>query len=148
MFHLNKFLLLAFICAIIFIPSNTFSMQFLSDLKTKVYSFFNKDFSIKNDTVGKKAITRDMHEKIMNYPIPQVIARYKKDYNVSDELAKVHERELKRYFILCGTYPEELLMMFSPEVDNLWHTFILYTKDYKKFCKEVFGYFMHHCPTE
>jgi len=89
-----------------------------------------------------------MHSKIMDYPIPRVLARYKKDYNVSDELALIHEKELKRYFILCGTYPNESLDMFSPEVDNLWHTFILYTKDYEKFCHEIFGYFLHHCPTK
>ena len=32
-------------------------------------------------------------------------------------------------------------------VDEAWHTFILFTKDYHKFCNEVFGKYFHHMPS-
>jgi hypothetical protein len=31
-------------------------------------------------------------------------------------------------------------------LDEMWHTFILCTKDYKEFCEEFFGHFIHHYP--
>lgn len=57
------------------------------------------------------------------------------------------ERELKRYFILCAIKNKNKgLGMYSKDVDNLWHMFILYTKDYMKFGKEVFDHYLHHSP--
>ncbi|MEO1518681.1 MAG: hypothetical protein AAFV95_26945 [Bacteroidota bacterium] len=32
-------------------------------------------------------------------------------------------------------------------VDEMWHTFILFTREYKKFCRQYFGFFIHHGPT-
>jgi len=134
------------LCLFIIFPVNSFTECFLIDLRSRISAFFNQN----EVTLPKKKVSnfKEMHEKIMNYPMSHVLARYKKDFKVSDEFARIHERELKRYFIMCGSYPNESLDMWSPEVDNLWHTFILYTKDYKKFCEETFGYFLHHCPTE
>jgi hypothetical protein len=83
--------------------------------------------------------------KVMDYQMPHIIARYCKDYNVSTETAKIHERELKRYLILAGESNDHLGMM-STEVDNLWHTFLLFTKEYQAFCNDMFGKFIHHCP--
>ena len=36
----------------------------------------------------------------------------------------------------------------SETVDIGWHTFILHTKDYARFCQEVAGHFIHHVPTD
>lgn len=32
------------------------------------------------------------------------------------------------------------------ETDNMWHNFILYTKDYTEFCRRYFGEYLHHQP--
>src|SRR5436190_805556 len=85
-------------------------------------------------------------KKAMEYPIPEVIARYKKDYGVSDETAKIHERELKRFLIISAENHPKGTDMFSSEIDDLWHTFLLFTKDYEKYCKEILGGFIHHVP--
>jgi hypothetical protein len=34
----------------------------------------------------------------------------------------------------------------SKEVDEVWHAFILFTKDYGEFCRQVCGHFLHHVP--
>lgn len=38
--------------------------------------------------------------------------------------------------------------MPSQVVDEAWHNFILFTKEYKKFCNGTFGRFLHHIPAE
>lgn len=98
--------------------------------------------------VSKKTPNRGIDiQKVMNYQMPNIVARYCKDYKVSQEDAKIHEVELKRYLILAGDLNEgEDLGMMSTEVDNLWHTFLLFTKDYQTFCNEMFGKFIHHVP--
>lgn len=96
---------------------------------------------------NKKTHTLDI-QKIMDYPIPQVLKRYQKSYNIADEVAQEHERELKRYFILIDQFPQEKFLMYSPQIDDLWHTFLLFTKDYNEFCTTMFGYFIHHNPLD
>lgn len=36
--------------------------------------------------------------------------------------------------------------MPSQEADDLWHEFILYTKNYQSFCRHALGGFLHHAP--
>lgn len=93
----------------------------------------------KNNNIVNKAIA---------FNFDNVIARYQKDYNVSDRVAAEHARELKRYLSLCSIYPDCNFHMFSEEVDNLWHTFIIYTREYARFCKEVAGKYLHHVPLD
>src|SRR5262249_52864847 len=32
------------------------------------------------------------------------------------------------------------------EIDQMWHVFLLYTRDYKNFCETYFGEILHHQP--
>jgi hypothetical protein len=36
--------------------------------------------------------------------------------------------------------------MPSQVADDLWHEFILFTKNYDAFCRQAFGGFFHHSP--
>lgn len=38
--------------------------------------------------------------------------------------------------------------MPSQIVDDAWHNFILFTRDYQDFCQKAFGQLLHHTPTE
>lgn len=43
----------------------------------------------------------------------------------------------------CAIHPE------MKEIDNMWHTFLLFTQDYHVFCQRYLnGYFFHHQPIE
>jgi len=53
--------------------------------------------------------------------------------------------EFRRYMALVGLGYRRLGML-SPEVDEVWHTFILFTREYAAFCREAFGEFIHHVP--
>lgn len=81
------------------------------------------------------------------FDMREVVTRYQKDHGVDDETAALHEAELKRYLTLAALYPDAPLGM-SGRVDELWHTFIIFTQAYQRFCHEVAGYFIHHRPTD
>src|SRR5690606_8363435 len=85
---------------------------------------------------------------IMNFSMPHIIKRCQKDFNYTDEDMVILEHELKRYFILCALKKdtETMVNMYSVDVDNLWHSFILFTKEYDHFCNSCVGYFIHHMP--
>lgn len=106
----------------------------------------NKNPKKQKKTVNKTPINGIDIDAVMNYPIPHVLDRYKKDYGVSHEAAQLHEQELKRWFIISAEYNDEPLDMMSPQVDDLWHTWLLFTKEYATFCHSMFGHFIHHCP--
>lgn len=87
----------------------------------------------------------DTIRRAMEFPMEHVVRRYADDEGLPLEVAYEHERELKRYLALCATHPGELYRMRGP-IDNLWHTFIIFTEDYHRFCEEVAGTFIHHFP--
>jgi len=53
---------------------------------------------------------------------------------------------LRQFFLayLRGGFRE--IAMPSQVVDDLWHEFILYTREYQVFCRHAFGRFLHHTP--
>jgi len=53
--------------------------------------------------------------------------------------------EFRRYMALVGLGYRGLGML-SPEVDDVWHAFILFTREYAAFCQDAFGTFIHHVP--
>ena len=82
-----------------------------------------------------------------SFPMDHVVARYRQDFDVSEEEAHAHERELKRFFILIALHPDRPYGMRGP-VDDLWHTFLIFTESYQQFSKRLVGRkrFLHHHP--
>jgi hypothetical protein len=84
--------------------------------------------------------------KAMAFPMDAIVARYMEEQRLPAEVAREHERELKRYLALCALDADAAYGMNGP-VDELWHTFITFTLDYARFCDDVAGRFIHHVPT-
>lgn len=84
-------------------------------------------------------------QRAMEFPLDRVTARYAAKANVSIEAARELERELRRYLALCALQPTKPYGMFGP-VDDLWHTFLMFTQEYQQFCETVAGRFIHHVP--
>jgi hypothetical protein len=90
-----------------------------------------------------------------NLPIANVAAIEEADLWFVDERLRVHGvapdeasrrvAELKRYFLTGGASP---LPMESAEVDEAWHAFLLFTREYEQFCRRAFSCFVHHEPAE
>lgn len=53
---------------------------------------------------------------------------------------------LRQFFLAHLNSGMEFVSMPSQVVDDLWHEFILYTKNYQQFCRRGFGRFLHHSP--
>lgn len=57
-------------------------------------------------------------------------------------------REVIKYFVLCELSPERELPMISRRIDETWHQFALFTRQYEQFCVQFFGGYVHHAPNE
>ena len=55
-------------------------------------------------------------------------------------------RALRQFFLAYHKSGYKHVAMPSQVVDDLWHEFILYTKNYQSFCRQAFGRYMHHIP--
>lgn len=55
-------------------------------------------------------------------------------------------RALRHFFLAHLHSGRRFVSMPSQAVDDLWHEFILYTRQYQAFCQQAFGRFMHHTP--
>lgn len=53
---------------------------------------------------------------------------------------------LRQFFLAHLKSGREFVSMPSQAADDLWHEFILYTKNYQQFCRRSFGRFLHHTP--
>ncbi len=53
---------------------------------------------------------------------------------------------LRQFFLAHLKSGRRYVSMPSQVVDDLWHEFILYTRNYQAFCRQAFGRFMHHTP--
>ncbi len=87
-------------------------------------------------------------EQVMHYAMSDITKRCQKDFGYSDADIAILEKELKRYLILAivANNDSDGFGMYSKDVDNLWHSFILFTKNYSSFCDKYRGKFIHHNP--
>jgi hypothetical protein len=93
-------------------------------------------------------------ERVLAYRHPGVVARYRREQGGSEAEAQEVFVDLLAFLYLSarsietaggtvvGMYPEIL------KLDEMWHCFILHTRDYGKFCEQHFGFFLHHEPAE
>lgn len=61
--------------------------------------------------------------------------------SLKHEAEKLSSPNDEQLVFICGIHSE------MKEIDDMWHTFLLFTKEYMVFCKEYLGRFFHHCPT-
>lgn len=93
--------------------------------------------------------------EVLSYQNDDVVARFADDYSLSIADAEDIFLETKRWLWLCakrktgvGGQGSFALPLFNEvyAVDMMWHTFLLFTKDYAQFCERYFGFFVHHAP--
>jgi hypothetical protein len=53
---------------------------------------------------------------------------------------------LRQFFLAHLKSGRQYVSMPSQVADDLWHEFILYTRNYDQFCRKAFGRFLHHTP--
>lgn len=91
-------------------------------------------------------------KSLLQYENEYVIKRYMHDFKKSKAYSKKTFKELLKFLwlarrahsrkdrVACSMYEGMI------DVDNMWHTFIIFTEDYTSFCKKYFGEYLHHRP--
>lgn len=101
-----------------------------------------------------------LHE-LLKYKNPHVLQRYEMDYSQNHLKSNDAFRELLKYLWITQKHakdhqeaPNDPELNFvcamhheMKEIDDMWHTFLLFTKDYMKFCEDYIGNYIHHIPT-
>lgn len=88
---------------------------------------------------------QQIKEAIIAYQHPDLIERLVQKLEMPKEQAEAAFLGLKQFLYIAGT----MVGTFSPQsqdVDEAWHNFMLFSKDYAKFCQTNFGHFIHHQP--
>jgi hypothetical protein len=92
-------------------------------------------------------------DEVLSYRNDRVIESFTRKFDVSTEEAeKIFVEVLRWLWYIASTKPTKA----NPEahgmdehifiIDEMWHTFILVTRDYAEFCEQMFGRFIHHDP--
>jgi len=85
-------------------------------------------------------------ETAMSFPMDDLLRKYCMQHALPIETAREHEREIKRFLVLSVINSSTKYVMSGP-MDELWHSFILFTKKYHDFCYLVAGHYIHHAPS-
>jgi hypothetical protein len=83
-------------------------------------------------------------DRAMSYDMSDVMERYAEETRLPPEVLDEHEREIKRFLALSAAQPGKYGM--RGPLDELWHTFIIFTSSYARFCESLGGGFIHHLP--
>lgn len=97
--------------------------------------------------------------EVLQYSHPFVIERFVKHHPAEKDRAPEIFQELLKMLWLMATHKQEMRenIISSPQkilvypqmelIDEMWHAFILFSKDYTNFCEKFFGHYLHHLPT-
>ena len=84
----------------------------------------------------------------LDYQAPFLIEKLVKDHIVdTPEEAEALFAEVKRYLVIAALDSDKSWHMYSLRIDECWHQFILFTKQYVEFCKLYFGRYVPHAPS-
>lgn len=86
-----------------------------------------------------------IEKKIRGAGLREVRKRYMERYHKDEKTALLAESEFCKFATLHILEPD-LILAPSGFVDEFWHEYVLDTKGYRQFCKEVFGSFWEHDP--
>ncbi|MFY7786706.1 MAG: glycine-rich domain-containing protein [Thermoflexibacteraceae bacterium] len=89
-------------------------------------------------------------DEVLQYQNENVTYRFMKAFAVSEEEAEDIFTETKKWLWLCSQSLQDGVRLVVTDdigvIDEMWHNFILFTKDYDYFCQHYFGEYIHHVP--
>jgi hypothetical protein len=90
--------------------------------------------------------TAEPVDVIMAYENEQLYERFVTDHGGSLSDARERFVALKQFLTVCAVLPG--IKVASDEIDQMWHTFLLFTREYRNFCNDRLGLFIEHEPFE
>src|SRR6185295_12762247 len=107
--------------------------------------------------IGLATLSGILYRNLLKFRREAFIRDYRWPAGLLERLEKHHanfdrkdsalvSRGLRQFFLAYLRSGTKFVSMPSQIADDLWHEFILYTRDYKSFCDKAFGGFLHHTP--
>lgn len=75
-----------------------------------------------------------------------IVKRLADDMQVPEEEARVYFTEMLRFLDLAHTADGPVTP--SKLIDEAWHTFMLFSREYTRYCQERFNQYIHHQPDD
>ena len=91
-------------------------------------------------------------EDVLAYRNRDVVYRFSKSFGLSIEQSEDIFEQVKKWLWLGHQQllanEKHGLSIDLPLVvlDEMWHNFVLFTREYTAFCERYFGYYIHHAP--
>jgi hypothetical protein len=90
-------------------------------------------------------------------PFPGILERFQKETGASRKKAQEIFTETQKWLWLCGRYRLDLQrrkrlgfsLGITPElklIDEMWHQYILFSREYTEYCDTYLGGYVHHAP--
>ncbi|MBE9608134.1 glycine-rich domain-containing protein [Chitinilyticum piscinae] len=84
---------------------------------------------------------------IDQYTFPDaVLQRCAREAALDEKAVRRASHALRQYYRMLARTPGVELAMPSRAADELWHTHILFTREYREFCQSAFGRYLDHQP--
>ncbi len=90
-------------------------------------------------------------DEVLRYNHPGVVRRYAREHQATPGEAAELFHEMLKWLYLCGRGagegPNGPPLAVHPEIEKIdwmWHTFLLFTRDYAEFCGRYFGFVTDH----
>jgi hypothetical protein len=100
------------------------------------------------DTTTPATVAAESYSEALAFEAPFLIEKLVKDHVVeSADEARTLFREVKRYLVLTIVDPGVVWAMYSLRVDQIWHQFILFTRQYIYYCRQNFDKYIQHAPS-
>lgn len=90
-------------------------------------------------------------EQALAYQNPNVLYKFMENFNVTFDEAELLFTEVKRYLwfgVNIAKWQKREIPLPPPfnALDEMWHTFILFTEEYCDYCYSLYGQYLHHKP--
>jgi hypothetical protein len=97
---------------------------------------------------GLRLLRANRERYIREFTLPQGLFKklHEKRPGVDPKHHSLVARALREFFLCHLKSGRKFVSMPSQVVDDLWHEFILYTRNYQHFCHKAFGGYLHHTP--
>ena len=93
-------------------------------------------------------VAAEAQTSALAFEAPYLTEKLLKDHVVeTSSEAEALFREVKRYLVLTAADPSVAWGMYSLRVDQIWHQFILFTRQYIEYCRSHFGKYVQHAPS-
>ncbi len=107
-------------------------------------------FTIKNseNTVHKSGKICSL-DRALEYQNDEIVHRFTTLWDVSFAEAQDLFLETKKWLWLCAQPAKHRLKITNPLliIDEMWHNFVLFSREYMEYCHDCFGRYIHHAPT-